>query len=81
MCWAGIVDDKLVGPLSSGRRRRDFRNYISFLNDHFVKLHHSIDPKARDELVLMQVNAPSHASKKHGESFIGSQWFYWKQTS
>ena len=72
MFWAGIFGDKLVGPFKLDKGvKMNSAVYSEFLETHYIPWEESLPLAVSKNLVFMQDNAPSHASKYTSQFLTG----------
>ena len=70
MFWAGILDDKVLGPFRvCDGVKMDSNGYCAFLKTNLLPWLANLEDCIRGKLVFMQDNAPSHASN-YSREFI-----------
>ena len=71
MFWAGLFGNTIVGPFRVEQGvKLNSQNYCSFLTRNFLPWYQQLLDHDKKTLVLMQDNAPSHASKYSRAWFI-----------
>jgi len=87
MIWAGILDNELVGPfrIEDGVKMNS-ETYCAFLERSFLPWLKKKRLALRKQIILMQDNAPSHASKfsrgwLESKGFVGSRLMDWPACS
>ena len=87
MIWAGILDNELVGPfrIEDGVKMNS-ETYCAFLERSFLPWLKKKRLALREQIILMQDNAPSHASKfsrgwLESKGFVGSRLMDWPACS
>ena len=87
MIWAGIIGKEVIGPfmVEEGVKMNSV-NYCAFLNKNFKPWLESQDENRRKDLIFMQDNAPSHASRYskewlRGLSFVNESLMDWPANS
>ena len=75
MIWAGIIDKELVGPsrVPDGVKMNS-ETYCQFLDQHLMPWLQKKRAPVKKGIILMQDNAPSHASK-YSREWLGSKGF------
>lgn len=64
MIWAGVIDEELVGPFRvPDGVKMNSEAYCQFLDQHLMPWLRKKRAAIRKRIILMQDNAPSHASK------------------
>ena len=87
MIWAGIVDDKVIGPFKVDEGvKLNSDNYCALLEGTFFKWYKSQSRKLKKDCVFMQDNAPSHASRSTSDflarkGLTGSKLMKWPSSS
>ena len=87
MMWAGIVNDKVIGPFKVDEGvKLNSDNYCALLEDTFFKWYKAQSRKFKKDCVFMQDNAPSHAPRSTSDflaqkGFTGSKLMKWPSSS
>ena len=87
MIWAGIIGDELVGPfkVEDGLKMNSI-TYCDFLNRNLIDWVENLPLTKLKNLIFMQDNAPSHASKftkswLESQGFVGKAYMDWPANS
>lgn len=75
MIWAGIIGEEIIGPYKVEEGvKMNSANYCAFLEKNFLPWFERQDEARKQDMILMQDNAPSHASR-YSKEWLGTKGF------
>ena len=73
MFWAGMLGSTIIGPFRVEQGvKMNSEGYCKFLTKNFLPWYERLSNEEKEEIIFMQDNAPSHASK-YSKSWFSEQ--------